>query len=242
MGIVYRAEDMHLHRPVALKIMRPGPDFDAVGKERFLREARAAAAVKHDHIVTIYQVGEERGVPFIALEYLQGLSLDKWLDKTPRPSVAQVLRVGREVAAGLAAAHARGLVHRDVKPANIWLEAPTGRVKLLDFGLAHSRTDDVRLTHTGAVLGTPSYMAPEQARGEAVDERADLFSLGCVLYRLCTGRLPFRGRSATAVATSLAVDTPPAVWRRPWRSASSSSRSNGKMVARPASRPRTAVT
>src|SRR5262245_12885005 len=118
MGIVYRAEDIDLNRPVALKIMRCGHDLDAVHKERFLREARAAAAVKHDHIVTIYQVGEDRGVPFIALEYLQGLPLDRWLDKTSRPTVAQVLRVGREVAAGLAAAHARGLIHRDIKPAN----------------------------------------------------------------------------------------------------------------------------
>jgi WD40 repeat protein len=212
MGVVFLAEDPRLQRPVALKAMRPALAADPAGRERFLREARATAAVKNDHVVTIHQVDEERGVPFLAMEFLDGLPLDRWLQAGRTPSVAQVLRIGREIALGLAAAHARGLVHRDIKPANLWLEASHGgRVKILDFGLARAVSDDVHLTQSGAVVGTPAYMAPEQARGDKVDHRCDLFSLGCVLYRLCAGRNPFRGETTLAVLTALAVDNPPPV-------------------------------
>src|SRR5205085_3458272 len=138
--------------------------------------------------------GEEGGVPYLAMELLRGAPLDRFLERGPAPGMAAVARLGREAAEGLAAAHARGLVHRDVKPANLWLEAPRGRVKVLDFGLARPAEPDRdapdRLTRDGAVVGTPAFMAPEQARGAAVDFRADLFGLGAVLYRLCTGRLP----------------------------------------------------
>ena len=168
------------------------------------------AALKHDHIVTIYQVGQQHGVPFLAMEYLRGMSLYNWLDRGHKPAVDLVLRLGREIAAGLAAAHQRGLVHRDIKPANIWLEAPSGRVKILDFGLARAEGHDVQITNPGTTVGSPAYMAPEQARGEGGDASSDLFSLGCVLYLLCTRRLPFPGTTVVAVLTSLATDTPPA--------------------------------
>ena len=210
MGMVFLAEDSLLSRPVALKVIRPEIGDTPGIAQRFMREARTTAAIKHDHIVTIYQVGQENGIPFLAMEYLKGMSLDEWLDRGRRPSVEVVLRIGREIAAGLSAAHRQNLIHRDIKPANIWLEAPAGRVKILDFGMARSEREDVEITGTGAVMGTPAYMAPEQARGEPAGVSSDLFSLGCVLYRLCAWRLPFEGESVTAVLTSLATETPPA--------------------------------
>jgi len=205
MGVVYRAEDTALHRFVAVKVIRGSADAEA--RSRFLSEARALAAVRHDNIVTIHFVGEEPiaggVVSYLAMELLEGESLRDWMAKAPPPSVEWVVQAGRQIAAGLAFVHDAGMVHRDVKPANLWLEgssrlsgthpspAAIGRVKLLDFGLAH---EPGHLVETGAA-GTPAYAAPEQARGETVDARADLFALGCVLYELCTGRLPFPGRS-----------------------------------------------
>lgn len=209
MGLVFEAEDTDLLRPVALKVIRPELAGSPQAGQRFVREARALASLKHDHVVTIYQVGERRDVPFLAMEYLRGMPLDRWLDDGHKPSIDLTLRLGREIAAGLAAAHQRGIVHRDIKPANIWLEAPAGRVKILDFGLARSENHDVRITSPGIMLGSPAYMAPEQARGDGGDAASDLFSLGCVLYQLCTRRLPFPGATVTAVLTALATETPP---------------------------------
>ena len=210
MGIVFLAEDSLLSRPVALKVIRPEIADTAGIAQRFMREARATAAIQHDHIVTIYQVGQENGIPFLAMEYLKGMSLAEWLDRSHRPSVELVLRIGREIAAGLSAAHRHSLIHRDIKPANIWLEAPLGRVKILDFGMARSEREDVEITATGPVMGTPAFMAPEQARGEPAGTSSDLFSLGCLLYRLCTRRLPFEGGSVIAVLASISTETPPA--------------------------------
>lgn len=210
MGVVFLAEDTHLQREVALKVMRPKSAQDPKSKERFLREARAAAKVKHDNVVTIYQVGEENGVPFIAMEHLRGAPLDAYLKRQPQPNVAQVLRLAREMAAALGAAHERGLVHRDVKPANVWLEAPKGRVKILDFGLAWRDKDETHLTQSGTVAGTPAFMSPEQARGQALNHRSDLFSLGAVLYRLSTGQQPFKGDNVMEVMYALASDVPAA--------------------------------
>jgi WD40 repeat protein len=209
MGVVFQAEDVQLKRQVALKVLRPEAAGKAGARKRFLREAQVAAALEHEHIVPIYQVGEEGGVPFLAMQWLKGMSLEERL-KQPAPlSVPQVLRLGREIAHGLAAAHAHSLVHRDVKPANLWLEPEHGgRIRILDFGLARPIADGAHLTQSGAVLGTPAYMAPEQARGGQVDHRCDLFSLGVVLYRMATGRLPFRGDHALAVLSALALDTP----------------------------------
>jgi len=209
MGMVYQAEDVQLQRAIALKVMKAEVSNNPGNRERFLREARAAAKLKSDHVVNIYQVGEERQVVFLAMEFLEGMALDDWLKKGRTPTWAQAARIGRQIALGLADAHACGLIHRDIKPGNIWLDSRhQGRVKLLDFGLARGDSEEVHLTQSGAIVGTPSYMAPEQARGEKVDFRADLFSLGVVLYRMTTGQLPFRGDNTMSILTALALDAP----------------------------------
>jgi serine/threonine protein kinase len=212
MGVVFLAEDVRLRRQVAVKAMKPGLAANAKARERFLREAQLTASITHDHVIAVHQVGEEKGAPFLAMPLLQGESLESQLKRPGRLPLANVLRIGRETAEGLAAAHAHGLIHRDVKPANLWLETLPGeryRVKVLDFGLARAAEgDDVHLTQTGVVVGTPAYMAPEQARGEKVDARGDLFSLGCVLYKLLTGQTPFAGDTAMAILMSLALDHP----------------------------------
>jgi tRNA A-37 threonylcarbamoyl transferase component Bud32 len=211
MGMVFEAEDPQLRRRVALKVMRPALAANQSARARFEREAQAAAAIEHDHIVAIHQVGSDNGVPFLAMPFLQGESLDDRLHHERRLPIDEVLRIGEEIAEGLAAAHEAGLVHRDIKPANIWLESKGygshtgGRVKILDFGLARGGLDDVRLTQSGMIVGTPAFMAPEQGKGEPVDARADLFSLGCVLYLMATGKLPFTG--SDAISTLLAIAT-----------------------------------
>ncbi|HMF11559.1 MAG TPA: serine/threonine-protein kinase [Gemmataceae bacterium] len=208
MGIVFEAEDTQLQRRVALKAMRPAVVTEA-NRERFLYEARATAAIEHEHIVTIYQVGEDCGVPFLAMKLLQGQSLEERLqDEGGWLPVAEVLRIGREVAEGLEAAHAKGLIHRDIKPANIYLEGERGRVTIVDFGLARAAETDMNLTQEGLVMGTPAYMAPEQADDRPLDHRCDLFSLGCVLYRTATGQLPFRGKDSMAIMMALATKQP----------------------------------
>ncbi len=208
MGFVFHAEDAALRRPVALKVMRPELDQDEDGLERFLREARLMASIKHDHLVTVYQVGQEGRLPYLAMELLQGESLDHWMKQSRKVSVSDVLRLSREIVSGLAVIHRHGLIHRDVKPANIWLEKPGGRVKILDFGLARVAKDEARLTQPGMVLGTPAFMAPEQARGETVDARGDLFSVGCILYELASGTRPFEAPTTMAALTALAVKDP----------------------------------
>jgi serine/threonine protein kinase len=142
------------------------------------------------------------------MEFLEGETLDSLQKRVGRLPSSQVVRIGREAAQGLAVAHARGVVHRDIKPSNLWLEAPTGRVKILDFGLARLNSEGHPASQVGLIVGTPAFMAPEQARGEAVDYRADLFSLGCVLYMLCTGRLPFKGSDVLSTLTALATEHP----------------------------------
>src|SRR5262249_41724395 len=159
--------------------------------ERFLREARSAAALQHDNVVPILQVGEDGGVPFIAMPLLEGESLEARLLREGTLPVDEVVRVGLEAAEGLAGAPGKGLVHRDANPANLWLEAPSGRVKLLDFGLARAAEGGgarglEALTQEGAVCGSPGFMSPEQINGGRVDHRTDLFSLGCVLYGAAT--------------------------------------------------------
>jgi serine/threonine protein kinase len=209
MGVVFQAEDPHLRRLVALKVMRPSLAASPEFHRRFLREARLAAAIEHEHIVTVYQVGEDRGVPYLAMQLLRGQTLEERLVKAGgRRPLPEVLRIGREIAEGLAAAHARGLIHRDIKPANVWLEEGRGRVRIVDFGLARSSEPDAQFTQAGAVIGTPAYMAPEQASGSAVDARCDLFSLGSVLYRSATGTAPFGERDTLAILNALATRTP----------------------------------
>ncbi len=198
MGVVLRAFDETLHRVVAVKVMAPQLATAATARRRFAREARAAAAVRDEHVVNIYAVEEAGPQPYLVMEYVAGASLQERLDRAGPLPVLDILRIGVQAAAGLAAAHAQGLIHRDVKPSNILLENGVERVKLTDFGLARA-ADDASLTQSGTIAGTPQYMAPEQARGEALDHRADLFSLGSVLYALCTGRAPFRASGTMAV-------------------------------------------
>jgi serine/threonine protein kinase len=213
MGIVFEAEDSQLNRRVALKVMKPDLAADVSDRKRFLREARTMAAIEHDHIVTVHQVGEDGGMPFIAMQLLKGETLRDRMkraregDATAALSIAEIVRIAREVAEGLRAAHSQGLTHRDVKPTNIWLERG-GRVKILDFGLARPLQDDAQLTQPGMIPGTPAFMSPEQAAGQPVDHLADLFSLGCVLYCLLTGRLPFNGPSTMAVLRALVLEQP----------------------------------
>ena len=209
MGVVFLAEDPSLKRLVALKVMRPSLAASAEFHRRFLREAQLAAAIEHEYIVPVYQVGEDRGVPFLAMKLLRGETLEDRLRRAGgRLALPELLRVGREVAEGLAAAHAQRLIHRDIKPANIWLESGRDQVKIVDFGLARGTGNDAHFTQAGAVIGTPAYMAPEQANGEEVDARCDLFSLGAVLYRTGTGTLPFAGKDTLSVLSALATQTP----------------------------------
>jgi hypothetical protein len=215
MGLVFEAQDPVLGRPVALKVMKPELAAQPTARRRFLREARAAGALHHDHIVPIWQVGEDRATPFLAMPLLAGESLEARLQRQPL-TLAEAVRVGRQTAEALAAAHAAGLVHRDIKPANLWLETlsadgqgPAWRVKVLDFGLARPLATTDELTPTEALLGTPGYLAPEQMEGGRADARSDLFGLGCVLYRLLTGRAPFHGPTLLATLQATAAEEPP---------------------------------
>jgi WD40 repeat protein len=198
MGIVLKAFDASLHRVVAIKVLAPQLATTAAARSRFEREGKAAAAVGHEHVVAIYGVDEVRGLPYLVMEYIAGVSLQERLDRSGPLELKEVLRIGMQTAHGLAAAHAQGLVHRDIKPANILLHNGVARVKITDFGLARA-VDDATLTQSGYVAGTPQYMSPEQARGDAIDLRTDLFSLGSVLYAMCTGRPPFRASTTMGV-------------------------------------------
>ena len=182
MGVVLKAHDPALDRTVAIKVLTPALAHGATARRRFAREARAVAAVGHEHIVAIHAVDEFRGLPYLVMQYIPGRSLQERLDATGPLEVKEILRVGTQAARALAAAHAQGVVHRDIKPANILLENCIERVKLTDFGLARA-IDDASLTQSGVIAGTPQYMAPEQARGEPVDARSDLFSLALYSMR-----------------------------------------------------------
>ncbi len=168
------------------------------------------AAIRHDHVVGIYAVGEGNDLPFLAMEFVEGESLAHRLQRDGRLRVEQAVRIGKEVASGLAAAHARGLIHRDVKPANILIESSTGRAKITDFGLARA-LDDTGLTRSGFIAGTPEYLSPEQAAGQPLDARSDLFSLGCLLYAVCAGESPFRATTTLAVLRRVADHVPPPI-------------------------------
>ena len=206
-GIVYRAFDDKLQRTVAVKVLAPHLASSPAARKRFLREARSAAAVKHENVVQVYAV-EEQPLPFLVMEYLPGETLQQRIDRTGPLELPELLRVGRQIAGGLAAAHAQDLIHRDIKPSNILLDAGSPpAAKITDFGLARA-ADDASLTRSGTVAGTPMFMAPEQARGETLDQRADLFSLGSVLYALASGRPPFPASNTLAVLKRVVEDAP----------------------------------
>jgi serine/threonine protein kinase len=239
MGIVLKALDPALNRVVALKVLLPRLASSASARRRFVREGRAAAAVCHDHIVTVHGVNEAHGLPYLVMQHIPGESLQDRLDRGGPLELEEIVRFGLQIASGLAAAHSQGLIHRDIKPANLLLsdagrdarEEQTGVLgtsvlcssrlphapppshlvlKITDFGLARM-VDDALVTQNGVVAGTPAYMAPEQARGDPLDHRADLFSLGSVLFAMCTGVPPFRGTTALAVLRQVIDDAPPSV-------------------------------
>ena len=205
-GIVFRAFDDVLHRVVAVKVLSPQMAATSPARKRFLREARSSAQVRHENVVQVHEVGEQP-LPYIAMEFIPGETLQQRLDRVGPVEPAEVVRVGRQVAEGLAAAHACDLIHRDIKPGNVLLEGGAQRVKLTDFGLARA-ADDASISQSGLIAGTPMYMAPEQAKGEKLDQRADLFSLGSVLYQMAAGRPPFRANGTVAVLKRVAEDTP----------------------------------
>ena len=240
MGMVFLAEDQKLHRLVALKVMLPEKRADPENRERFLREARAAAAIKNERIVTIYQVDEDNGIPFLTMELLEGESLENLLRRQTGPCPAAfIIDLGKRIAEGLQAAHQVGFIHRDIKPSNIWLEhndergmmndesihrtshssfilhpSSFSQVKILDFGLARVVRAATPLTQSGMIVGTPGFLSPEQAAGRPVDARSDLFSLGVVLYLLATGTMPFAGDDVLAILTALAVEHPRPIFER----------------------------
>ncbi|MFZ9793703.1 MAG: protein kinase domain-containing protein, partial [Gemmataceae bacterium] len=195
MGIVFEAEDEGLGRKVALKVLKPDLTDDTY-KKRLAREAKVAGSLEDDHICRVYQVGQDKDISFIAMEFLQGQTLEDKLAKDGWLPIPVAFRIAREIAQGLAVAHDQNLIHRDIKPANIWLEGDPKssdfkRVKILDFGLARGIDQDNQLTAKGMIVGTPNYMSPEQICGEKLDHKTDLFSLGCLVYRMLSGKIPF---------------------------------------------------
>ncbi|MBC7817358.1 MAG: serine/threonine protein kinase, partial [Planctomycetaceae bacterium] len=207
MGIVLKGYDHELNRWVAIKVLGPQYAENGAARKRFAREAQAAAAVVHPHVIGIHAVDAAHQPPYFVMPFVPGESLQQRLDRVGPLELPDVLRIGQQIADGLAAAHAQGLVHRDIKPANILLERNVDRVVITDFGLARA-VDDASLTQSGIIAGTPQYMSPEQARGEALDHRADLFSLGSVLYALLAGHPPFRADSPYAMLRRVTDDTP----------------------------------
>ncbi len=210
MGVVLKAFDHELKRLVAIKALAPHLAHSSVARKRFAREAQAAAAVVNPHVIAIHHVQPTGRLPFLIMPLLTGESLAQRLKARGPLELTEVLRIGMQAATGLAAAHDQGLVHRDVKPANIFLEKGVERVVITDFGLARA-ADDVSMTRMGVVAGTPEYMSPEQARGEALDGRSDLFSLGCVLYEMATGLSPFRTDSTMATLRRIVEEKPAAM-------------------------------
>lgn len=205
MGVVLEAFDSKLQRNVALKVLDPDLAHDELSRQRFCREARAAASVTHENVVAVHQVEKSSGanLPYLVMQLIGGESLEQRLGREKKLPLREIVRIAMEAAHGLVAAHGQGLIHRDIKPGNILLEPPTNRVKLTDFGLARV-ADDVKLTRTGFVTGTPLYMAPEQALGNEADYRSDLFSFGAILYEMCSGEPPFAGNSALAILKQIA--------------------------------------
>ncbi|MBS0205121.1 MAG: serine/threonine protein kinase [Planctomycetes bacterium] len=207
MGIVLKGFQQQLNRFVAVKVLAPHLATSGAARRRFAREAQATAAIVHPHVMAIHSVHATAKLPYLVMPFVACESLQERLDRQGPLDLKDVLRIGMQAALGLAAAHAQGLVHRDVKPANILLETTVDRVMLTDFGLARA-VDDATLTRTGVIAGTPQYMSPEQANGDAVDARSDLFSLGSVLYAMCAGRPPFRAETTFGVLRRIREATP----------------------------------
>lgn len=207
MGVVLKAIDPTLDRIVAVKVLSPRLATNETARKRFAREAKAAAAVLHPNVISIHSVSSESRLPYLVMACIRGGSLKKRLEKEGPLSIVETLRIATQISSGLNAAHEQGLIHRDIKPENILLEEGVERVTITDFGLARS-VDDNTVTQLGSIAGTPQYMSPEQARGEQLDQQSDLFSLGCVLYEMCTGTPPFRDATSYGVMRKIIDDSP----------------------------------
>lgn len=207
MGIVMRGYDKALNRHSAIKVLTPELASSAAARRRFSREARSAAAVVHPHVVPIQTVDEHEGLPYLVMPVVEGQSVDSRIQQAGPLAIVEVVRIAAQVAEGLSAAHEQGLVHRDIKPANVLLENGLERVQITDFGLARA-IDDASMTRSGVISGTPQYMSPEQSRGDAIDHRSDLFSLGSLIYYMLTGRSPFRAETTMGVLNRICNDAP----------------------------------
>jgi serine/threonine protein kinase len=212
MGVVLKGFDTELNRPVAVKMLAQHLSGVGAARERFARESRAAAAIIHENVVSIHNVEADRETPYLVMQFIAGESLQDRVDRTGPLNVRQVLRIAVQVAAGLTAAHEQGVIHRDIKPSNILLESGVERVLITDFGLART-VDDASLTRTGIIAGTPAYMSPEQANGDAVDQKSDLFSLGSLIYFMATGHPPFRADRAMGVLNRICTHRHKPLWQ-----------------------------
>lgn len=240
MGVVFRGFDSDLQRCVAIKILSPHYGHDATARERFAREAQAAASVVHENVIPIFNVEAEHNPPFLVMPYIAGATLERFVQRYGRPDAITVLRIASQIASGLDAAHRLDLIHRDIKPGNILVTENVHRVWITDFGLARA-VDNATLTHTGLIAGTPQFMSPEQSRGQRLDARSDLFSFGALLYFLSTGEPPFQGENTLAVLHQVAVVEPPSLAAlRPDLPPSFLSLVTDLMHKQPARRPRNA--
>jgi serine/threonine protein kinase len=210
MGEVFEATDLTLHRNVAVKLLSPSLVQDEPARARFLREARALAQVNSPHVVAVYDAGEDDERPYLVMELVEGTTLEHELERAGRLEPPRAVAIAKDIASGLASAHGQGIVHRDVKPSNVFLR-PSDAAKIGDFGIARLERPDATLTLTGQTFGSPPYVAPEQATGGTVDARADLYSLGCVLFQMLVGRRPFSGDDAVSLVYQHVHTTPPRV-------------------------------
>jgi hypothetical protein len=210
MGEVFEATDLTLHRSVAVKLLSPSLVQDEPARARFLREARALAQVNSPHVVAVYDAGEDDERPYLVMELVEGTTLERELERAGRLEPPRAVAIAKDIASGLASAHEQGIVHRDVKPSNVFL-SPSDSAKIGDFGIVRLERPDATLTLTGQTFGSPPYVAPEQATGGRVDARADLYSLGCVLFQMLVGRRPFSGDDAVSLVYQHVHTTPPRV-------------------------------
>jgi serine/threonine-protein kinase len=209
MATVYKAHDPEIDRTIAIKVLKPELARNEDYRVRFVREAKGAGTLSHPNIVTVFDVGEHDGQPYIAMEYVDGLTLAQWLERNPRLPLAEAVAIGRQLAAALGFAHKKGIVHRDVKPGNVMLVRDTQTVKVTDFGICRIEGGETtQATRVGDVLGTPHYMSPEQVLGQPADSRSDVFSTGIVLYQMLTGELPFTGDTLVSVGMKIAKAEP----------------------------------